>query len=732
MKIGTKLIVIISAVNLVCIGALTIASLIFTSSQVRSLTSHSADNLTEVTAGKIHAYMEIPLDEVRALAVLMSQLDKALPPLERRDMVTFMLHSILEHKSSYMGSWAIFERNALDGLDDYYANTPTTDHTGRYISYFTQADGKIEFYVLKQYNNPGPEGDFYFTSRKSGKEAIVEPYIYPIDGKPYMLTSTTVPIIRDGQILGVVGVDLEMSKVQTIVEGIKPFGDGVSMIFSNTGQILAHPDKSRVGKNLAETEGAMLGKYLNEVTSAIKKGNKYSVTYYSPENKANMIMTIQPFNVGGNYTPWAAASIIPEKTVLASVYRMTALFILFGVVILAIITFIIFLVARNITAPLKSMQHIFMKVGEGDFTHSLEIHSNDEIGNISNSFNATMEKIRKLILTIKHQAASLSEIGGELAANMTTNAVAVNKITANIQGIKNQVINQSASVTETNTTMEQMINNIAKLMNQVDKQRNSVSRSSSAVEEMLANINSVTQTLVKNADNVKGLTNASEIGRGSLQEVVMDIQEIARESEGLLEINSVMENIAGQTNLLSMNAAIEAAHAGEAGKGFAVVADEIRKLAENSGEQSKTISTVLKKITESIKKISYSTENVLKKFELIDEHVRTVVDQEVSIRNSMEEQGSGSKQILEAITHLNEVTQQVKFGADEMHEGSKEVIDEGKNLEMVTQEITGGMNEMAVGAEEINNTVNHINEISGKNKESIDILVEGVAMFKVA
>ena len=258
-----------------------------------------------------------------------------------------------------------------------------------------------------------------------------------------------------------------------------------------------------------------------------------------------------------------------------------------------------------------------------------------------------------------------------------------------------------------------------------------MSQSSSAIEEMLANIQSVTQTLVKNTENVNDLSSASELGRSGLNDVAADIQEIARESEGLLEINSVMENIASQTNLLSMNAAIEAAHAGEAGKGFAVVADEIRKLAENSSEQSKTISTVLKKIKGSIDKISVSTDNVLKRFEAIDSGVKIVIDQEENIRHAMEEQNEGSKQILQALSKLNEITQQVKDGTEIMLEGSEEVIHEGNNLEIVTQEITGGMNEMASGADQINVAVQEVNQLTAKNKDSIELLVNEISKFKV-
>ena len=400
-----------------------------------------------------------------------------------------------------------------------------------------------------------------------------------------------------------------------------------------------------------------------------------------------------------------------------------------GGVIIGVI--IAMLISGMVTRPIALLTKALDDVANGDLTKRLPEQSEDEVGQASRSYNLSMEEFRKMISAIKSKAGTLAEIGTNLASNMAETAAAMNEIAANIQSIKGRVMNQSASVTQTNATMEQVTGNINKLSGQVERQTGAVSQASSALEEMMANIQSVTTTLVKNVENVRELQESSETGRNSLQEVAADIQDIAKESEGLLEINSVMENIASQTNLLSMNAAIEAAHAGESGRGFAVVADEIRKLAESSSEQSKTIGVVLKKIKESMDKITRSTDNVLNKFEAIDTGVKTVAEQEEAIRRAMEEQSHGSKQVLQASGQVGDITQQVRGGSIEMLEGSKEVIQESKNLERVTQEITNGINEMAVGAEQVNKAVNTVNELTGKTKENISTLVQSVSGFRV-
>ena len=410
---------------------------------------------------------------------------------------------------------------------------------------------------------------------------------------------------------------------------------------------------------------------------------------------------------------------------------MTFLFIAMAGIILVIFVIFYLFITRLLNPLGKMVEALNIISTDWDLTRRLDIRQRDEVGTLADFFNLTFEKIKEMLKGIKGRTSSLSDTGCELTANMAQTAAAIETINAIIWYMRDQVVTQTAEAQETAVVMDRIIDRLDKLNNHIAIQSESVTQSSSAIEEMLASIHSVTETLVRNTGNINSLAESSETGRVDLQKVSADIQEIAKESEGLLQINSVMQNIASQTNLLSMNAAIEAAHAGESGKGFAVVADEIRKLAENSGAQSKTISAVLKKIKASIDTITKSTGVVLERFGIIEQEVKTVSNQEARIRNAMEEQEVGSRHILEAVTQLNAVTDLVQTAAKDMTSESREVLKQSDDLKRISGEVANSMDEMNASAKQINNAVNRVNEISQENKESIGALSEEMARFKM-
>ncbi|MCL2444254.1 MAG: methyl-accepting chemotaxis protein [Treponema sp.] len=521
--------------------------------------------------------------------------------------------------------------------------------------------------------------------------------------------------------IGLVGTGIGLTEfINSIYQNYS--GDAALFLFNNDGEITGAQDSKLIAdKVLITSHFSNIGTEIFTRAKLLKDGE---YVYFETSEGVVAVGKVPALE-------WYIVAIQKIKIMDILGSNMTFLFLAM-IVVIAIILLIFYIYIRRLITPMnnmvKTLDHISV---DWDLTERFNLKRNDEIGTLGDYFNLTFDKMRELLLSIKDKTISLTDTGDELTSYMTITKKDIDGIHNSIQHMRERVLTQSDNVNSAAGSMERIIKGIDELNGHITVQADSVAQSSSAIEEMLANIQSVTQTLVKNSANIHSLAESSGAGRTDLHKVSTDIQDIAQESEGLLQINSVMQTIASQTNLLAMNAAIEAAHAGDSGKGFAVVADEIRKLAENSGKQSKTISAVLKRIKTMIDAITKSTSIVLERFETIEKEVQVVSDQEVQIRNAMEEQGEGSRQILDAVTQLNSVTGLVRKSSTDMTSESREVLNQSTSLKKITGEVAGDMDEMTVNADEITSAFTRVQEITEENRENIIALGKVISRFKV-
>ena len=572
-------------------------------------------------------------------------------------------------------------------------------------------------------------GQKWFKDSQGGtKKYFSEPFRDIKTGK--LIAQAIVPIIgKNNTLTGVLTAVFDGYMLSNMIDTIKVGKTGGCFILSKSGVNIANRHRDLVENQFNAIEAAKTDKSLVGVAAVIEeilKSDATKISYYT-------FMGVQDIASAAvmKTTGWNIVIEAPIKELLDTIHVMRRRIIIASLLILLVALVTVSIVARAIVTPIQSSVPALHTIAQGDFTVRLPMSGNDEITDMVGYFNQTIEKIGMSIKQVGVNSNVMEEIGNELASNMTETANTVHQISANIEGVKQQALTQAASVTETAATIEEIVRTIKQLNNSIETQAASVAQSSSSVEEMVANIASIGQTLGKTDEVIKSLTTATGDGKATLVTSNTVTQKIAEESGSLMEASSVIQHIASQTNLLAMNAAIEAAHAGEAGKGFAVVADEIRKLAEESSMQGKTITATLKTLSGEIETLSASSKTVEEKFNAIFSLAEQVKEMSASLTEAMREQENGSKEVLTAIKSINTVTIEVQAGSEEMLKGGEGVAEKMQKLDSFTRVITESMNEMASGAVQINNAVQEVNEITQKNKRSIENLAAEVGKFKV-
>ena len=485
---------------------------------------------------------------------------------------------------------------------------------------------------------------------------------------------------------------------------------------------IAHSDQIKLGKvyNDAYTiEGASKGVVkTSRFYADVQKYWTYDIMYPLYKNGA----IFGALDIG-----------VPEQGIQEISLNVTKVQVTIGIAALIFGLTIILWFTHLIMQPIEQIMLLLKDIseGEGDITRRMGISRTDELGQLAGYFDLTFEKIQTAIQGVKTTAKDMQEAGTQLSNTMQVTVSATENIAENILNVKSQVLQRIMEIKEVSTRVSEVTESIDALKLTIDEQAQTVGQSADAVTGMVANIRNVDSILVKHANDLQALEQESEAARGALEDAAATTRKISDASEGLIDASSVIQHIASQTNLLAMNAAIEAAHAGETGKGFAVVADEIRKLAEEAGTQGKTISSVLKDLKTEIDTVVSETQNVHQRFQTIFQLTGEVKKQEDMMKSAMHVHNTEAEQVLHAMNEMKQMADNVSSSAFSMLDNTKSISARVSRLALSNDTTDQLIQSMLSAADKLKSAVKSVAALENQNSENITVLTAGVSKFKV-
>ncbi len=545
----------------------------------------------------------------------------------------------------------------------------------------------------------------------------------------------------NGMIAGSISFDLFAKELQTLQEQAqKTFGTDVKfLIVNDQGNIVYHWDENMLvhvkeenGTKISVTSSIsdLPSGFVEYAQKMVARETDFGVVEYTLD-KTRELFAFAP--IEGTYMTMGV--FIDRQPLFAQIRSQLGFAAIWLIFVTVIVTIVSFIFSKRIVLPLSTIANSFgtLATGAGDLTVRLDAKedSNDVVARMSASFNHFLEMLGNIIKSIQSEAEQLGNVSNNLNDTVSQTKTAIGDINGQTDTLSKNAINLSASIEETTSTVHEISKTIESLNYQIGNQANSVNESSAAIEEMVANIQSVSNNLGRASKTFTELKGASETGRNTMEGVIESVKETAQHSQQLLEANELIETIASQTNLLAMNAAIEAAHAGDAGKGFSVVADEIRKLAEDTSEQSKKIAEMLRIVVSNIGNVVDQSTDANTVFEDISGQIGNVNDLMSEISMSMNEQAEGSQQVLESLRTMQNTTSIILNGSSEMNSGAAMVQKEMVNLRDFAYQVKEVTQNVSQRMDQINSSVDSVSSLSGKNNQLSDDLYEQTKGFKL-
>ncbi len=390
-------------------------------------------------------------------------------------------------------------------------------------------------------------------------------------------------------------------------------------------------------------------------------------------------------------------------------------------------------IIRTIIVKFSSIKNNIddLNTGDKDLTKRLTIYHNNEISQVKKSVNVFLNTVHETVTEIGNANYNLKETFGSVKLQLDETKNQMDNIASEIQAATTTLEAEDKSVTDTSELVAQISSNIRTLNQMIDSQVEAITQASAGIEQMIGNIQSITSSIDKMAGEFTELNAATAEGIEKNRIVNELLNSVLAQSKTLQDTNMVIASISSQTNLLSMNAMIESAHAGEAGKGFAVVAEEIRKLADTSATQSKSIGENLKLIAANIQKVVESADLSKASFEIVSDKTNNTSDLVYSIKKATEEQSEGSKNLLETLTKMNNISVSVQRSSKKIEDRALSVLDAIASLKESSKNMAQNFNKIVSTTEVTQNTTQNLHKLTEDMTNAVDDISERIDEFKV-